>query len=103
MTDDRDNVVKLPPEVSGAHLSPRPPPSKNRRGHGLLIGATTASFTVAVVSMLAFVTVQWPGRTGRILVGVFLFSVLIFFACASAAVFTAARATHARPRGTRAP
>ncbi|MPZ70463.1 MAG: hypothetical protein GEU71_13195 [Actinobacteria bacterium] len=67
------------------------------------MGAALASFIVAVLSMVAFVTVRWPGDSGRILVGIFLFSILGFLACASAAVFTAARATHARPRSTRTP
>jgi hypothetical protein len=103
MTDEGNNIVELPPEVSGAYLDPPPPPSRHRGSHGWLIGAALGSFIVAVLSMLAFVTVGWPGDSGRILVGIFLFSILVFLASAAAAVFTAARATHARPRSTRTP
>lgn len=103
MTDEGDNIVELPPEVSGAYIDPPPPPSRHRGSHRWLMGAALASFIVAVLSMVAFVTVRWPGDSGRILVGIFLFSILGFLACASAAVFTAARATHARPRSTRTP
>jgi hypothetical protein len=102
MTDEED-IVELPPEVSGAYIDPPPPPSRHRGSHRWLMGAALASFIVAVLSMVAFVTVRWPGDSGRILVGIFLFSILGFLACASAAVFTAARATHARPRSTRTP
>ena len=76
-------------------------PSRHGRLHGFLVGTAAASAVVAILSMLAFVTVTWPDRAGRILIGIFLFSILSLFACASAAVFTAARATHVQPHSAR--
>jgi hypothetical protein len=46
--------------------------------------------------MLAFVTVRWEGSTGRFFVALFILAAIGFLACASAAVFTAARDTYAQ-------
>jgi ABC-type amino acid transport system permease subunit len=59
--------------------------------------ATTGVAVFAVtglLAVLAFITVGWPGDTGRYLVAVFMGSIIGCFACASAALFTAMRGTH---------
>jgi hypothetical protein len=56
---------------------------------------------LGIGSMLAFVTVRWTGTIGRFVVGVVIFSAVGFLACASTAVFTAARDMYAhRPTGS---
>lgn len=59
--------------------------------------ATTGLAVFAVtgfLAMLAFVTVGWPGSTGRYLMAVVIGSAIGCFSCASAAMFTAVRCTH---------
>lgn len=48
--------------------------------------------------MLAFATVHWTGAAAHYVIGVVVVSAVAFLACASAAVFTAARDTYTRPR-----
>lgn len=56
-----------------------------------------AGFAVlGIVATLAFITVGWPGDTGRRVIAVIILSALAFMACASAAVLSAARDTYAR-------
>ena len=55
------------------------------------------SALTGIMSMLAFITVTWPGDTGRYVVAVFIGSGICFLACASMAVFSAARDTYAHP------
>jgi hypothetical protein len=45
--------------------------------------------------MLAFVTIRWPGSSGRYLIAVLFASVIVFVVSASTAVLTAARDTYA--------
>jgi hypothetical protein len=45
--------------------------------------------------MLAFVTIRWPGSSGRYLIAVLFGSVIVFVVSASTAVLTAARDTYA--------
>jgi hypothetical protein len=45
--------------------------------------------------MLAFVTIRWPGSSGRYLIAVLFGSVIVFVLSASTAVLTAARDTYA--------
>jgi hypothetical protein len=52
---------------------------------------------VAIVAGSAFLTVGWPGRSGRVVVAVMMAGVLGFLACTSVAVLTAARDSYARP------
>ena len=48
--------------------------------------------------MLAFATVHWTGAAGHYVIGFVVVAAVGFLACASAAVFTAARDTYAHPR-----
>ena len=89
-TKERDaDVVRLPgdpPEV--------PPPSAPGRAHGLAIAGMGISALVGVVALLTFITVTLTDDFRRYAIGVFMFSGLVFLACASSAVFSAARDTY---------
>ena len=58
-----------------------------------------ASALLGITTMIAFVTVGWPGATGRVVIGLFIAAVVTFMACASIAVFSAARDTYPRRSG----
>jgi hypothetical protein len=51
---------------------------------------------LGIASMLAFITISWPGGVGRFIIGVFVFTIVGFMTCASLAVFSAARDTYPR-------
>jgi hypothetical protein len=52
---------------------------------------------VAIVAGIAFLSVGWPGESGRVVIAVAAGGVLGFLACVSVAVLTAARDTYVRP------
>ena len=91
MTESDDNIVRLPKEPP-----PPAPPTPPGRLHGLAIAGMAVSALVGIFAMLAFITVGWPGNSGRVLVGAFVLSGIGFLTCASLAVLTAARDTYAR-------
>jgi hypothetical protein len=55
------------------------------------------SAAIGILAALAFVTVGWPGSSGRYVIGIIAFSVLSFLICGAFAVLAAARDTYARP------
>jgi hypothetical protein len=59
------------------------------------------SALVGTASMLAFATVHWTGAAGHYVIGIVVLAAVGFLACASAAVFTAARDTYAAVPGGR--
>ena len=69
-------------------------PTRRRSLHALATTGVAVFAVAGLLAILAFVTVGWPGDTGRYLVAIFIGSVIGCFACASAAVFTAARSTY---------
>jgi hypothetical protein len=81
-------------------LGKEPPPAPVERGtrprglHGTAIAATAVFFIFAILSGIAFITVRWPGDSGRVVTALFMFSVIGVAASVSAAVLTAARVTH---------
>ena len=89
---DVPNVVRLP----GEGPPPEPPlaPSPPGRLHGLAIAGMGLSALVGVAAVLAFITITWPADMSRYVVAVFLASGVVFLACASTAVFSAARDTY---------
>jgi hypothetical protein len=91
-----DDVVPLP------HDAPSPPirPTGPGRLHGLAIAGIALSALTGIASMLAFVTIRWPGSSGRYLIAVLFGSVIVFVVSASTAVLTSARDTYAR-RGSK--
>ena len=93
---DRDaEVVELPEEVVRNAREEPPPPRPPSRLHGLTIAGMALCALVGIVAMFAFITIRWPGDTSRYVITVFVASGVGFLACASAAIFTAARDTYA--------
>ena len=62
--------------------------------HRIAIAGMAMCALLGIASMLAFITVSWPGDTGRWAIGVFIASGVGFMTCASLAVFSAARETY---------
>jgi hypothetical protein len=91
---DRDEVTVIRLDTSP---EPPPPPSRHPRKHGLLVSSMSFFALLGIASMFAFITVTWPGDTGRYVTGIFVVSIIGFVTSASAAVFTAARNTYAPP------
>jgi hypothetical protein len=85
-------VVPLPQDAP----PPPPRPSGPGRLHGLAIAGIAVSALAGITSTLAFVTIRWPGSTGRYLIAVLFLSVIVFVVSASTAVLTAARDTYVR-------
>jgi hypothetical protein len=54
------------------------------------------SALVGTVATLAFVSVRWPGDTGRFLIAAVFLCAVAFLAFSSVAVFSAARDTYPR-------
>lgn len=93
---DHDKIVALP----RAQAPPDPPrASRPGRLHGMFIAGMSLAAFVGIVAMFGFITIGWPGDTGRYVIGIFLISVLVFVTCAAAAVLTAARDTYAAREG----
>ena len=89
------NVVPLGAELAEGHGVPAPPSGPTSRLHGLAITGMAVFALAGIGSMLAFVTVRWTGTTARVVIAAVVLSAVGFLACASAAVFTAARDTYA--------
>ena len=79
--------------VEGHGVAPAPSGPTSRL-HGLSITGMALSALFGIASMLAFVTVRWSGAAGRLIVVAVVLSAVAFLACASTAVFTAARDTY---------
>jgi hypothetical protein len=89
-----ENIVSLP---GASERRPTPPARRFGRVHGLATAGMALSAMVGILAMLAFITVGWPGRTGRYVIAVVVCAALIFLTCASIAVLAAARDSYARP------
>jgi hypothetical protein len=90
---ERDQPV-VPLRQDALPAAPRP--SGPGRLHGLAIAGIAVSALAGITSTLAFVTIRWPGSTGRFLIAVLFMSVIVFVVSASTAVLTAARDTYVR-------
>ncbi|HEY7875583.1 MAG TPA: hypothetical protein VIG64_10735 [Actinomycetota bacterium] len=89
-------MVPLGAEVVAGHGQAPAPSGPTSRLHGLAITGLGVCALLGIGAMLAFVTVRWEGSTGRFFVALFILAAIGFLACASAAVFTAARDTYAQ-------
>jgi hypothetical protein len=69
-------------------------PTSQRSLHAVATTGVAVFVVIGLVAILAFLTVGWPGDTGRYLVAIFIGSIIGCFACASAALFTAMRGTY---------
>lgn len=84
--------------LPGEHVAPAPPRHRSLgRMHSIATAGMALSAVVGVLAMLTFITVGWPGRSGRYVVGVAVVAALVFVTSASIAVFAAARDTYAQP------
>jgi hypothetical protein len=54
------------------------------------------SAVIGFLALFAFITVGWPGRTGRTVIMIIVISAVVFMASGAIAVFAAARDTYAR-------
>lgn len=97
MTEPTEDDVKVVPLPATPAPSPEPRrPSPPSRLHGLLIAGMAASAFVGIVAMFGFITVGWPRDIARLIMALFFGAIVVFLACASAAVFAAARDTYPR-------
>ena len=89
--DDGSKLVPL-----GKEPIPEPPAAVTRpsRLHGLSIALMATCALVGILATFLFVTVTWPGDTGRFVGAVIFLSAVCFVASAATAVFTAARDTY---------
>ena len=85
------NVVPLDADVVPGHGETPIPSGPTSRLHGLAITGMAVSALAGIVSTIAFVTVGWTGAAAHYVIAVIVLSGVAFLACASAAVFTAAR------------
>jgi hypothetical protein len=89
-----EKVVRLDTPAAPPAVEAAAAPS-DRRAHLLAVVAMTASALVAIIALLAFITIRWPGESGELLKKVFVLAGVGFMTSASMAVFFAMR----RPRG----
>lgn len=84
----------------GKEPIPQPPvPTTRPRGlHGIAIALTAAFALSAILSFIAYVTVRWPGGSGRVVMAILMLSIVGLVASVAASVLTAARATYASYR-----
>lgn len=73
---------------------PEPEPAAPGRLHGMFIGGMAVAALTGVVALFAYITVGWPESIRRYIIALFFFAGIAFLACASAAVFSAARDTY---------
>jgi hypothetical protein len=90
--DDVPNVVPLGNEPIPEAPAPVTRPS---RLHGLSIASMAVCALIGISATFLFVTVTWPGETGRYVGAVIFLATVGFIASAATAVFTAARDTYA--------
>lgn len=67
-----------------------------RRLHPIAISAMAVSAITGIALMLVFVSVRWPGGTGRYLKVAFVLVVVVFMASCVLAILGAARDTYAK-------
>ena len=79
-----------PPEDAGS------PPG---RLHGIAMAGMALFAIVGILATLAFITVGWPGSSGRRVIAVVVFSAVGFVASAAIAVLAAARDTYPERHG----
>ncbi len=89
MNDDEGEVVPL----DVAPPAPVPPPRQSGL-HGLAIAGMSLSALVGVCVLFLSIGIGLPAGGRRIATAIIVGAVVVFLACASTAVFTAARDTY---------
>jgi|GEM_PF-2461474 hypothetical protein len=64
----------------------------------IVVTAMTIFAVVGLISLIAFVTVGWPGTVGRYVIAVTIGCIIGLVGCAGAAIFIAARDTYPHRR-----
>lgn len=77
---------------------PRGPRPRTSRLHSFALFITTLSAVLAILSTLAFVTVNWAGPSRRIVIAVLIGSIVMFMAGVCSTILSAARDTYAKRR-----
>ncbi|HEX2057901.1 MAG TPA: hypothetical protein VHI71_05980 [Actinomycetota bacterium] len=91
LNGDEGDVVPLGVEP------PAEPPAPARRGsalHTLAVSGMSLSALVGIVVLFLSIGIGLPATGRRVAIGIVVGSAVAFLACASAAVFTAARETY---------
>jgi hypothetical protein len=91
-SDDPENIVRLRSEPLVPEPQPKPKPLS--RLHSVATGGMALCAFLGIFSLLALVTVRWPGNSNRYVVGLLLFAIFGFLLWGSIAVFSAARDTY---------
>jgi hypothetical protein len=89
--DSEETVVRLP---AGYEPPPEPASAPPGRLHGTFIAGMAISALVGVAAMFLFITVGWPDGVRRYIIALIFVAGVLFLACASAAVLSAARDTY---------
>ncbi len=89
-----DKIVRL--RVQPIAELPLPKPKALSRLHGVATAGMAICALLGILSMLGFITVRWPGNSGRYVVGFLVTAIFGFLLCCSIAVFSAARDTYPR-------
>lgn len=99
---------RLTPSVGGNEREPgeviplgkEPPPappvrtSRPRGLHGIAIALSATFALTALLSFIGYATVHWSEKSGRVVLAIFMFSIVGLLASIAASVLTAARATY---------
>jgi len=96
---DNQKVVSLPGEQIATPQAPIPTRSTSTLHTAAVAGMALSAF-IGIAAVLAFISISWPGDTGRFVIAVCIGAAISFMACASIAVFSAARDSYPR-RGSR--
>jgi hypothetical protein len=86
-----DRVIPLPSD----YVPQDPPASRPGLLHGIATIGMAIFAIVGFLAMFAFITVGWPGDSGRYVIVVVVLAGVGFLASAAIAVFAAARDTYA--------
>jgi hypothetical protein len=93
--EGEDKVVSLPGEHIAAPQEPVPTRSTSTL-HTAAVAGMALSALIGIAATLALISVRWPGDTARFVIVVCVGAAISFMACASTAVFSAARDTYPR-------
>lgn len=78
----------------GVEPPPEPPPARPSGLHGLAITGMSLSALVGIVVLFLSIGIGLPSGPRRATVAIVVGAAIVFLACASTAVFTAARDTY---------